>query len=343
MNKTNKKDELMQNILAKAKTKAAEKKPTLVLCEGWDERGLKAAENTVKEGVANIILLDLGGKVQLTCNEFGIGLSQFEILDIKDKNNNKLKRELAELLFKAREKKGMTMEKALQLIEDENYFGCCMVLAGKADAVVGSLIRPTGDLMKPALQLLKRGLVNEVMVIYEPKHDRIFFATDASLNISPTPEQLAEMAVNTADIANMFGYEPKVGILSFSTKGSGGDTPETMHAREAVKKAKELRPNLKIGGEYQFDAAVNPEAAKRKCPEDEKAGLAGHINCLIFPNLTASNIFTHGMMQVSDLKFLFTLMQGTIKPISILGRSTPQETVTNMFIVAAVEAVEMMK
>ena len=218
-----------------------------------------------------------------------------------------------------------------------------MVLAGKCDAVLGSLIRPTGDIMKPALQLLRKGMVNEVMVLYDPKGDRVFFATDASLNISPDAEQLANMAINTADIAKMFGYEPKVGLLSFSTLGSGGDGPETLLAREAIVKAKELAKakgsDMKIGGEYQFDAAVNPDAAKRKCPDDE---LGGQINCFIFPNLTAANIFCHGMGQFSDMNFLFTMMMGTIKPATILGRSTTQEQVQNMFVVTVVEAVEMM-
>ncbi|MBT4539953.1 hypothetical protein HOC35_00420 [Candidatus Woesearchaeota archaeon] len=329
--------ELMDSILAKVK--ASGKQPTMVLTEGWDERGLKAAEFVVKEGIAKMIMLDVGNQIPEAASKFGVDISQFQIIDVKDEKNLELKKELAEILLKKREHKGMTIEKALELVEDENYFGACLVLAGKADAFLGSLIRSTGDMMKPALQLLRKGLVSETMIIYDPKRDKIFFATDASLNISPTAEQLAQMAVNTSEVASLLGTDPVVGVLSFSTKGSGGDSPETINAREAIAKAKELKPDLKIGGEYQFDAAISEHGAQRKCPDDE---YAGKVNCLVFPNLTTSNVFCHGMMQLSDLKFMFTMMKGTVKPISILGRSTPGELVKNMFTIIALESVEMM-
>lgn len=333
----NKRKELMNTILSKAKekVKATKKKPVLVLCEGWDERGLKAAEYVVKKRIAKLILLDVGNKIPAAAAQFNIDLSRFQIIDIKDAKNDALKKELAEVLFKAREKKGMTPEQAAQLIEDENYFGSCMALFGKVDGVLGSLIRPTGDLMKPALQLLKKGLVCEVSVFHDKKNERIIFGTDFSLNITPTTDQLAEMAVNMAEVAELYGFDAKVGMLSFSTKGSGGDTPEILAAREVVKKAKELNPALKIGGEYQVDAAVNPNAAKRKCPDDE---LGGQINCLLFPNLTTSNIFAHGLGQFSDMVFIFTVMKGMVRPVTILGRSMPQETVNDMFVATALDA-----
>ncbi len=332
--------ELMKNILKKTKAlvKANKRKPVMVLSEGWDERGLKATQYVVKKKIAKMILLDQGGKIAPAAAQFGVDISGCEIIDIKDGKNDALKKELADVLFKAREKKGMTPEQAAKLIEDENYFSCCMVLAGKADALLGSLIRPTGDLMKPALQLLRKDLVSEIMVIYDPRRDAIFFGTDASLNISPDAAQLAQMGINMAKVAKMFDYDPIVGVLSFSTKGSGGDTPETLFAREAIKKAKELQPDLKIGGEFQFDAAVNPDAAKRKCADDE---FGGKVNCFLFPNLTTSNVFCHGMGQFSDMNFMFTLMMGMIKPATILGRSTSIEQVQQMFVVTALEALEM--
>jgi phosphotransacetylase len=330
--------ELITNLLEKVK--ASGKQPTLVLTEGWDERGLKAAEFVVKEGIAKIVLLDQGNNIEAAAKEFNVDASQFTIFDIQDEKNIELKKELSEILLKKREHKGMTIEKALELVEDENYFGACLVLAGKADAFLGSLIRSTGDMMKPALQLLRKGLVSETMIIYDPKRDKIFFGSDASLNISPNADQLAEMAINASGVASLFGYDPVVGMLSFSTKGSGGDTPETQLVREAIVKAKELRPRLKIGGEYQFDAAVSEHGAERKCKDDD---YAGKVNTFVFPNLTTSNIFCHGMMQFSDLVFMFTIMKGTIKPVVILGRSTPAELVNNMFLVAAMEAIEMME
>lgn len=328
----NAKDEILSLILKKAKS--LKKKPVIALTEGWDKRGLKASEFMVKEGIADMVLIGDESKIKKQAEKNRIDISSMQLINPK---TSKLSEELAQELVKLREKKGMTIEKASKLIQDVNYFGCMLAYKGKADAVVGSLICPTAELMRPALQILRKGFVNEVMAIYDCKRDKIFFATDCSLNIEPTAEQLAEMGINAAKCAKMFNIEPKVGYISFSTYGSGGDVPQVQILKQAIKLCKEKKPELNVDGEFQFDAAVNKEAAKRKCPESK---LAGKINTFIFPNLTASNIFAHGMMQFSDNELLFPVIEGLNKPVAILGRSTSEELVRNMVIVAAVMAGE---
>lgn len=330
--KMNAKDEILSSILKKAKS--LKKKPVIVLTEGWDERGLKASEFIIKEDIADMILIGDESEIKKQAEKLKIDISSMQIINPK---TSELTEELAQELLKLREKKGMTIEKAKKLIQDVNYFGCMLAYAGKADAVVGSLICPTAELMRPALQILRKGFVNEVMVIHDPKRDKIFFGTDASLNIEPTVEQLAEMGINAAKCARMFDIEPNVGYISFSTYGSGGDVPQVQILKQAIKIFREKEPEINVDGEFQFDAAINPDAAKKKCPDSE---LAGKINTFVFPNLNASNIFTHGMMQFSELELLFPVIEGLNKPVAILGRSTPAELVKNMFVVAAVEAGE---
>ncbi|MBI2665885.1 phosphate acetyltransferase, partial [Candidatus Woesearchaeota archaeon] len=146
--------------------------------------------------------------------------------------------------------------------------------------------------------------------------------------------QLSQMALNAAEAAEELKIEPKVALLSYSTKGSGGDGDDLKLIRSAVDLVKKAKPKLVIDGEMQFDAAVNPSAAKKKCPDSL---LKGEANVIIFPNLVSANIFCHGMMQFSEMVFEFTMLKGMQKPVAILGRSTPLETVRNIILSCAME------
>ncbi len=323
------KAKLMKSIIEKVKT--FEKKPKLVLCEAWDERGLKATNYITRNNFAEIVMLGNSDKIKEVANKLNIDISNLEIIDPETSG---LAEELAIALQKKREHKGITIEKARELIKDVNYFGCMLALIGKVDGVVGSLICPTGDLMKPVLQLLRKGHVNEVAVWNDAKNNRVLFSSDSSLNISPTSEELATIGINAGNVTKMFGFEPKVGFLSFSTYGSGGNFPEIQKVKKAIEIAKEKAPDLEFDGEFQFDAALNPEAAAKKCPDSK---LGGKINTLIFPDLNSANIFAHGAFQISNAEFIFTILAGLAKPVSILGRTTDQESVTNMFIATALQ------
>ncbi|TKJ17803.1 phosphate acetyltransferase [Candidatus Woesearchaeota archaeon B3_Woes] len=312
----------------------AKKKPAKVLiCEGWDERCLRSTADILKNKLAKIVLLGNPKEIEEKVKEFGVDVSEAEVVDYK---NSELKDELAEKLVEVRKHKGMTLDEAKKLIEDENYFGCMYVYCGHADAVAGSAIRSTAALMRPALQILreKGRIVSEVSIMNDVKNDRVIFGSDFSMNIDPDADGLAQITLNAVSCVNEFGIEPKVGLLSFSTKGSGGNSPALETIREAVEIVKKEMPDLVIDGELQVDAAMNSDAAKSKCPDSP---LKGEANTLIFPNLMAANIFAHGLGQFSDMSFYFTVLKGLVKPVVILGRTMPLESVRNMIVSCAMQ------
>lgn len=318
--------------LIKIMEKTAKKKPIkVVVCEGWDERCLRASAEILENKFAKIVLLGNPKEIKEKAKKLKVNISKAEIHDFK---NSDLKDELIDKLVEARKHKGLTREEASKLIADENYFGCMLAYAGYADAVAGSAIGSTAELMRPALQILreKGKLVSEVSVLLDMKNERILFASDFSLNIEPSSEELAQITMNAVECARSFGIEPKVALLSYSTKGSGGDGDDLLKIRDAISIVKKKDKKLLIDGEMQVDAAVNPNAAKRKCP---KSPLKGKADTLIFPNLMSSNIFIHGMGQFSNMGFEFTILNGLQKPVAILGRSTPDYAVRNMIISCA--------
>lgn len=324
----------MKTDLIKTMEDIAKKKPVkVVVCEGLDERCLKATEDILKNKLAEIILLGNSDEIEKKAKELNVNVNNAKIVDFK---TSELKKELAEKLVEVRKHKGMDLEKAKSLIENENYFGCMYAFSGYADAVVGSAICPTADLMRPALQILRKkdALVSEVCIFNDVKNNRILFGSDFSMNISPSAKDLSEMALNAAKCVRSFNIEPKIALLSFSTKGSGGDGPELKPIKDALSIVKEKDSDLLIDGELQVDAAVNKKAAAKKCPDSI---LKGDANTLIFPNLMASNVFAHGIGQFSDMTLDFSILIGLNKPVGILGRSTPEDTVRNIILSSAMQ------
>ena len=321
------------NLLKFMEKKAKEKLVKIVVCEGWDERCVQASAEILKKKLAKMILLGNPKDIKKVADKLKVNIDDAEVVDYK---NSELKGELVEKLIEKRQHKGMTKEKAEKLIEDENYFGCMYAYAGYADAVAGSAIGSTAELMRPVLQILRgKGLVSEVMITTDVKNkDRVIFMSDPSMNIEPDKEQLAQIALNSAEVVKMFGIEPKIAMLSFSTKGSGGDMPIIQLIKDAVEIVKKKDKKLIIDGELQVDAAVNKFSAGRKCPDSP---IKGDANVLIFPNLTAGNILTHGLMRFSDMKFDFMIIQGLVKPVAILGRSVPAEIIKNNFVSLAMQ------
>lgn len=323
----------MDTDLIKVMENAARKKPAkVVICEGWDERCLQAAADVLKSRLAKIVLLGEPALISRKAAALGVDISGAEIVDFK---GSELAPRLAKMLAEARKHKGMTLPQAKQLLQDENYFGCMYAFAGYADAVAGSAIGPTAALMRPALQILRQEgkIASEVAVMHH--RGKVFFTSDSSMNIQPDASQLAQIALNAAECAKAFSIEPKVALLSFSTKGSGGDNAQTQLVRDAVTIVKETDPSLLVDGELQLDAAVSPAVAQRKCPDSP---LHGDANVLIFPDLNAGNIFCHAMLQFSDMELDFTLMKGLAKPVAILGRSTPLQAVRNMIVSCCMQA-----
>lgn len=325
----------MIDLISIMEKKAKKKKVNVLVNEGCDDRVLWATDQILKEKLCKITLIGDPKEIKAKVKKLGLDIKDTKIVDMS--KEKKLKQELAKELFELRKHKGMTIKEAKKLMDDHNYFGCMYVLKGYADALAGSCICPTAALMKPALQILRKkdSLVSEVAVLNDVKKSRFLFGADFSLNIDPSAADLAQITLNTVEAVREFDIEPKVAMLSFSTKGSGGDSPAIQKIRDAIKIVKEKDPKLLIDGELQVDAAVNPTAAKKKCPDSP---LKGDANILIFPNLTAANIFCHGLFQFSDMNFFFTMLKGMQKPVAILGRSLPKETHKNMIVSCAMEA-----
>jgi phosphate acetyltransferase len=323
---------MKNQIIKTLKDKVNLKKRKIVITEGWDETCLKATHDLLKEDLVDIVLLD-NGDVNEKAKKLNLDISKAQIIDFK---NFKEKDKLSKALFEIRKHKGITKKDAENLLQDENYFACMYVYCGYADALVGSKICSTAKLMKPVLQILRKkdSLVSEVSIIYIPKIDKVLFFSDASLNIDPNEQELANIALNASSIAKEFDIEPKIALLSFSTNGSGGDNDKTLKVRKAVEIVKKNNPSLLIDGEIQFDAAINLYACQRKCPDSV---LKGDANILIFPDLNSSNIFMHGLFQITDSEALFTLLSGLSNPAGILGRSTPKEFVVNLIYALAME------
>jgi phosphate acetyltransferase len=324
----------MSELIERMRKVAAKRQPTILVCEGWDERCLRASARLLRDGICKIALLGEPQKIKSAAETYGVDISKARIVDHGDAA---LREELSHKLVEARKHKGMDLATAKKLLGDVNYFGCTYALAGHADGVAGSAICPTADLMRPALQILRRpeGIVSEVGVVFDPTRKKVFLVSDPSMNIDPTPEQLSQIAGNALGTAARFGIEPHVAFLSFSTKGSGGDNPSTQRVREAALLFSHAHQDIVADGEMQVDAAVSPQAAARKCPDSP---LKGDANILIMPNLTAGNIFTHAMMQFSNLDFEFTIVEGMVKPVVILGRSVPLDVLENMIVSCAMQA-----
>ena len=324
----------MHPLFTFIRKKAKEKLRTVVICEGWDERVLKATAKLLKEKLCRIILLGDEKIIKEKMKTAGVKFDA-EIINPK---TAKQKKDLAHALYERRKSKGMTPEEANKLIEDVNYFGATMVLKGLADGMSGSCICSTAELMRPALQVLGTAegsnLVSEVAIMHDTKKDRLFFVSDCSLNVDPTPEQLAQIALNAAECARYFHYTPKIALLSFSTKGSG-EHPILAPLRKTLEMVKQRNQKLLIDGEMQVDAAVNPDAARRKCPDSP---LKGGANILIFPNLSVGNIFCHALLQFSEMEFLFSMLMGIKKPVTIMGRSVDAEHIERCILLTAAQA-----
>lgn len=317
----------MKQIVDLMFKKAKEKHAIIVVCEGWDPRTVEAAHNLVKKKICKLVLLGNPDEITKICSEHTWSLGDTKIIDHKkpDSTTEKMKKEFAQKLYELRKSKGMTMEEAAKLVDDENYFGCMYAYSGYADGVAGSTICSTGALMSPVMRILrtKDALVSETAMIYFKKVNRVIFMTDVSLNPNPTAEDLAVMGVNAAEVAKLFDFEPKTAFMSFSTYGSGGaDKPEVKIMKDAMLLARKKAPQFVFDGEMQGDAAVNPKSAARKCPDSP---IKGEANVLVFPNLTTANLVCHLLGQLSECDMVGTVLKGLEKPVSILGRSaTPK-------------------
>ena len=246
--------------------------------------------------------------------------------------------EMAECLYELRKNKGMTLEKAKATCQQANYFGTMLVKMGKADALLGGATYSTADTVRPALQLIKtkpgNSIVSSCFILVRPSatgENEVLAMSDCAINIHPTEDELVEIAGESAACAKIFGVDPKVAFLSYSTLGSGkGEDVDKM--RNAAHKAHEKYPELPIEGELQFDAAVSPRVARTKCPD---SAVAGHANTFIFPDINAGNIGYKIAQRLGNFEAYGPILLGLNAPINDLSRGCNASEVYSMAIITA--------
>lgn len=325
----------IENIKARAKSD----KKTIVLPETSDIRTLKAAHQVLAEGIANVILI--GDEAAINDKAEGLDLSGAKI--VNPATFEEMDAYIAELV-KLREKKGMTVEKASQLLhKDELFLGVMMVKQGMADGMVAGAIHATADVLRPSLQILKTApgtkLVSAFFVMVVPNCEYgangTFVFSDAGLNQNPTSEELAAIAQSSAkSFQQLVGEEPIVAMLSHSTYGSAkhADVDKVV---EATRIAKEEAPELKVDGELQLDAAIVPSVGSAKAPSSD---VAGRANTLIFPDLDAGNIGYKLVQRLAKAEAYGPVTQGIAKPVNDLSRGCSAEDIVGVVAITAVQA-----
>ncbi|WP_151409526.1 phosphate acetyltransferase [Anaerococcus sp. Marseille-P9784] len=307
----------------------------IVFPEGKDPRILEAAIRHKEDGLLTPIVLGDKGLIQKIADENNLKLGDLQIIDPNYDENFNL---LVEKFVEARKGKATKMDAEYLLKKDNNYYGVMLVKAGLADGMVSGAIGTTGDTIRPALQIIKTvpgiSRVSGIMIMIGPNGEQYVFA-DTAINITLESQEMAEVAIETAYTAKSFGIEPKVALLSFSTKGSARhDLVDKVS--KATKKAHEIDPNVPLDGELQFDAALDPITAKNKAPKSE---VAGHANVFIFPDLQAGNIGYKIAQRLGGYKALGPILQGLKSPVNDLSRGCSAEDVYEIAIITASQAI----
>ncbi len=319
----------MKNILDEIKIKAKALQKKIVLCEGEDKRVVKAAADATKEGIAKIVLL--GNEAEIKAANPEIDLTGVEIVDPLTSDKLSV---YNEKLCELRASKGMTPEQAAKLLQDGTYFGAMMLKMGDVDGLVSGACHSTANTLRPGLQIIKTAPgVSSVssfnLMICPPQGnqycpDGVVVFADCGLNPTYTSEGLADCAIATANSAKAIaGIDPKVAMLSFSTKGSAKHDNVSLVA-EATKIAKEKSPDLKLDGELQFDAAIVPSVAALKAPDSDVAGKA---NVFIFPDLQAANIGYKIAERLGGFMAVGPICQGFARPLNDLSRGCKSEDI----------------
>ncbi len=325
------------NFLDEMKMRARQDKKTIVLPETSDERTLKAAEIILAEDIANLILI--GNKDEILAKGYDLSKAGF----VEQKLDDKLE-DLANKLFELRKNKGMTLEKARDLLlNDPLYFGVMLVKEDLADGMVAGAINATANVLRPSLQILKTSpaakLVSAVFVMVTQNENLgengKFIFGDCAINQNPDSEQLAHIAKNSADaFRNLINAQPTVALLSHSTKGSAkhADVDKVV---EATRIATENYPEIKLDGELQLDAAIIDSVAKIKAKDSQ---VAGQANVLVFPDLDAANIGYKLVQRLGNAQAYGPIMQGIAKPVNDLSRGCSAQDIVGVVAITAVQA-----
>lgn len=329
----------MANLLNVLEDKLAGKNVNIVLPEGEDERVLTAATQLQATDYVTPIVLGNKDKIQSLANDKGLDLANIEVID---PSTSELKSELVDAFVERRNGKA-TKEQAEELLDNVNYFGTMLVYTGKAAGLVSGAAHSTGDTVRPALQVIKTkpGVSKTSGIFFMMKGEEQYIFSDCAINPELDAQGLAEIAVESAKSAQSFGMEPKVAMLSFSTKGSAksDDVTKVQDALKLAqdKVAEEQLDNVVIDGEFQFDAAIVPSVAEKKAPG---AKIQGDANVFIFPSLEAGNIGYKIAQRLGGYDAVGPVLQGLNSPVNDLSRGCSIEDVYNLSIITAAQSLQ---
>ena len=308
---------------------------SIVFTEGADPRILEAASRLLASNFLKPVLLGNPAEIEKSAEEAGYNIRGAVIID---PTNYDRFDEMVEQFCEIRKSKGMEPEQARKILSGANYFGTMLVKMGVADCLLGGATYSTADTVRPALQIIKtkpgNSIVSSCFILVRPSatgENEVLAMADCAINLYPTEDELVEICGETVECAKVFGMDPKVAFLSYSTLGSGkGDDVTKMH--NATAKAKEKYPDLPIEGELQFDAAVSPRVARTKCPGSD---VAGHANTFIFPDINAGNIGYKIAQRMGNFEAYGPILLGLNAQINDLSRGCNALEVYSMAIITA--------
>jgi len=306
---------------------------TIVLPEPDDDRILRAADAILRRGISDVVLLGDAASVRARAAELGLDIAAARVASTSDPD---LLEKYAAEFARLRAKKGVTLEQAREKIQDVSYFGTMMVHMGDADGMVSGAAHTTAHTIVPSFQIIKTkpgtSIVSSVFLML--LEDRVLVYGDCAVNPDPTAEQLADIAISSAETAKQFGVDPRVAMLSFST-GTSGKGADVDKVREATEIVRSKAPELAVDGPIQYDAAVDPTVAAKKAPD---SAVAGRANVLIFPDLSSGNIGYKAVQRSSGAIAIGPVLQGLNKPVNDLSRGALVEDIINTVAITAVQA-----